>query len=53
MNDWLQHNVVRIKSATETAGGGFTMHAAMKPGERNNGKLAAGACCSHLAGWPR
>lgn len=46
---WLRKHIVQIKCLSETAGGLFTIHAALKPGNRNNGKLLAGFLIS--TGW--
>ena len=46
---WLRRHIVHVKCLTEFAGGLFTIHSALKPGARNNGKLAAGFLIS--AGW--
>lgn len=48
-NDWLRRNVVYSKCLSELAGGLFTIHAAMKPGNMNHGKFIAGLLIS--TGW--
>lgn len=48
-SDWLRKNVVYGKCLSELAGGLFTIHAAMKPGNFNQGKMAAGMLIT--TGW--
>ena len=46
---WLRKNIVHIKCAAEVIGGLFTIHSALKPDARNDGKLAAGFLIT--TGW--
>src|SRR5262249_42191976 len=46
---WLRHNITRIKCLSETAGGLFTIHSGLKPGNVNRSKVAAGLLIS--TGW--
>lgn len=46
---WMRKHVIDIKCLAEFAGGLFTVHSAVKPGNRNNGKMAAGFLIS--SGW--
>lgn len=48
-DSWLRKHIIHIKCMSESAGGLFTIHSALKPGYRNNGKLAAGLLIS--TGW--
>ncbi len=48
-NGWMRRHIIHIKCLSEFAGGLFTIHSATKPGNRNNGKLAAGMLIS--SGW--
>jgi len=42
IHNWMHKNVLFVKCLAETGGGLFMMGSALKPGNRNNGKLAAG-----------
>ncbi len=46
---WLHKNIIYVKCLAEFAGGLFTMGSALKPGNRNNRKLAAGML--HATAW--
>lgn len=46
---WIRKHVIHTKCLSEFAGGLFTIHSALKPGNVNNGKLAAGFLIS--TGW--
>lgn len=46
---WIRKNMVHIKCAAEVAGGLFTIHSALNPTFRNNGKLVAGLLIT--TGW--
>lgn len=48
-HNWLHKNVLSVKCLAETAGGLFMAGSAMKSGNRNNRKLAAGLLIS--TGW--
>lgn len=46
---WLRKHIIQVKCMSEFLGGLFTIHSALKPNNRNNGKLVAGILIT--IGW--